>query len=158
MGITLWLRPQPASAKASPTSFRLSNKQWRPRVKLLSRGTIALQERLIDKDIPPYRNVSPASMRCRQRPAELPIAADSHEPSKAPTPSSNATTIAKRCTTSLTGHKTSDGDKTDLGYDPPWEVWRTVVSDAGNCLGRKCPHYNRCFFIMRGEKLKKRTS
>ncbi|MBA3686944.1 MAG: helicase, partial [Planctomycetes bacterium] len=38
------------------------------------------------------------------------------------------------------------GDKADLGWDPPFQVWRHVVSDRNNCLGRKCPTYQECFF------------
>ena len=42
--------------------------------------------------------------------------------------------------------ETNIGDKADLGYDPHPAVWRQVMSDRNNCLGRRCPRYQECFF------------
>ena len=115
---------------------------------VISTGTIALQEQLIDKDIPLLQKCFPGLnavlVKGRQNYLSRRRLARALE---------GADTLFERNDHSKELHdladwtrKTSDGDKADLGYDPPWEVWRTVVSDAGNCLGRKCPHYDRCFF------------
>lgn len=42
--------------------------------------------------------------------------------------------------------KTSDGSLSDLGFRPSPAVWDEVASDSGNCLGRKCPSYDDCFY------------
>ena len=39
---------------------------------------------------------------------------------------------------------TEQGDLADLGYTPPAGVWRQVASDKNNCLGRRCEHYDQC--------------
>ncbi|MSR28260.1 MAG: ATP-dependent DNA helicase [Phycisphaerales bacterium] len=43
-------------------------------------------------------------------------------------------------------HSTRDGTTASLPVHPPAAVWEQVGSDAGNCMGRKCPTYNECFF------------
>ncbi len=43
-------------------------------------------------------------------------------------------------------YATADGTLSTL---PPLErpgVWDKVQSDSGNCMGRKCPHFDQCFF------------
>src|SRR5262249_38248748 len=43
--------------------------------------------------------------------------------------------------------KTSaDGSLSDLAFQPLSQVWDEVASDSGNCLGRRCPTYNQCFY------------
>jgi ATP-dependent DNA helicase DinG len=41
---------------------------------------------------------------------------------------------------------TGDGSLADLDYRPVPQVWDEVASDHGNCMGRKCPTYNDCFY------------
>jgi ATP-dependent DNA helicase DinG len=43
-------------------------------------------------------------------------------------------------------YETPDGSLSDLPSQPPAEVWEKVRSEHGNCLGRRCPHYLPCFF------------
>ncbi|MBX3356997.1 MAG: hypothetical protein KF745_01080 [Phycisphaeraceae bacterium] len=43
-------------------------------------------------------------------------------------------------------YTTTDGSLATLpSLDRP-AVWDRVQSDAGNCMGRKCPHYRKCFY------------
>ncbi|MDH3717716.1 MAG: DEAD/DEAH box helicase [Planctomycetota bacterium] len=42
--------------------------------------------------------------------------------------------------------KTRDGSRSDLNYRPLPAVWEEIVSDSGNCMGRKCPQYGTCFY------------
>jgi len=42
---------------------------------------------------------------------------------------------------------TTDGSLADLPYRPLPTVWDEARSDSGNCLGRKCPQYKRCFYF-----------
>ncbi len=41
---------------------------------------------------------------------------------------------------------TTDGSLSDLKFQPFGQVWDEVASDSGNCLGRRCPTYNKCFY------------
>ncbi len=43
-------------------------------------------------------------------------------------------------------YETQDGSLSDLSEAPPFEVWEKVRSDAGNCLGRRCPTFADCFY------------
>ena len=43
--------------------------------------------------------------------------------------------------------KTGDGSLSDLSFQPRPSVWDEVASDSSNCLGRKCPTYNECFYF-----------
>ncbi|MCC6494433.1 MAG: helicase [Pirellulales bacterium] len=41
---------------------------------------------------------------------------------------------------------TVDGSLSDLAYKPLPAVWDEVASDHGNCMGRRCPTYRKCFY------------
>lgn len=41
---------------------------------------------------------------------------------------------------------TDDGSLSDLAPTPNPEVWNEICCEQGNCLGRKCPFYERCFY------------
>lgn len=43
--------------------------------------------------------------------------------------------------------RTSDGSRSDLAFKPRPPVWDLVESDSANCLGKKCPTYEKCFFF-----------
>jgi ATP-dependent DNA helicase DinG len=115
---------------------------------VISTGTIALQEQLIRKDIPLVQQLFPelkaVLVKGRQNYVSLrrlQYAAtgqqtlyDSREEAQAIKELLNWST------------ETETGDLSDLGYEPPNNVWRQVQSDRNNCLGRKCPMYSECHF------------
>ncbi len=39
-----------------------------------------------------------------------------------------------------------DGSLSDLSFRPSGAVWDEVVSDSNNCMGRRCPHCDQCFY------------
>jgi ATP-dependent DNA helicase DinG len=41
---------------------------------------------------------------------------------------------------------TTDGSRGDLSFRPNPKVWDEVQSEHGNCLGRRCPTYEDCFY------------
>src|SRR5262249_19333274 len=43
--------------------------------------------------------------------------------------------------------QTTDGSRSDLPFQPLPAVWDAVESDSGNCLGRACTDYARCFYF-----------
>jgi Rad3-related DNA helicase/REP element-mobilizing transposase RayT len=42
--------------------------------------------------------------------------------------------------------ETTDGSLATLPNLPETGVWDKVCAEHGNCLGKKCPHYNKCFW------------
>lgn len=38
------------------------------------------------------------------------------------------------------------GDRAHLGFQPSADVWRRVMSDSDDCQGKKCPHFATCHF------------
>ncbi len=43
-------------------------------------------------------------------------------------------------------YETEDGSLASLPQLERQGVWSSVQSDSTNCMGRKCPHYNACFY------------
>ena len=43
-------------------------------------------------------------------------------------------------------NSTEDGSLSDLDFVPDGNVWDAVKSEHGNCRGRKCPFFNKCFY------------
>lgn len=43
-------------------------------------------------------------------------------------------------------YETEDGTLSTLPRVPRLDVWDRVQSDAGNCMGRRCPTYEKCFY------------
>ena len=41
--------------------------------------------------------------------------------------------------------KSKDGDRSQLSFVPPEELWEKVSSEADFCLRAKCPHFKNCF-------------
>lgn len=42
--------------------------------------------------------------------------------------------------------RTNDGSLSDLATQPAADVWSRVRSEHDNCMGRRCPHYRKCFY------------
>ncbi|MFA5251326.1 MAG: helicase C-terminal domain-containing protein, partial [Phycisphaerae bacterium] len=43
-------------------------------------------------------------------------------------------------------NQTKDGSLSDIPVLPKNHIWDVVKSEHGNCRGRKCPHFGRCFY------------
>ena len=48
---------------------------------------------------------------------------------------------------------TVDGSLSDLSPTPNPEVWNEICCEQGNCLGRKCPFFERCFYAKARRRL-----
>jgi ATP-dependent DNA helicase DinG len=117
---------------------------------VVSTHTISLQEQLVHKDIPFLQSVMPEEFN-----AVLVKGRSNYI-------SLRRLRVADQRMLSLLGDDgaitqlqqigrwsatTKEGSKSDLGFQPLPAVWDLVESDSGNCLGRKCPEYAKCFYF-----------
>lgn len=116
---------------------------------VISTHTIALQEQLLNKDIPFLRAVMPQeftavlvkgrsnyiSLRRMERALQ-------HQDSLFPKREETDQLFTIRGWSK----RTKDGSRSDLDFRPLPSVWEAVESEDGNCLGRQCPKYSECFF------------
>ena len=116
---------------------------------VISTHTISLQEQLIEKDIPLLQSVYPdefvavlvkgrSNYLCQRRLEQTRRRQD-------------ALFESERQRESLWmieewAGSTTDGSLADLPNLPEPGVWDKVCAEQGNCLGKKCRHYNNCFW------------
>ncbi|MFN7738316.1 MAG: ATP-dependent DNA helicase [Pirellula sp.] len=116
---------------------------------VISTHTISLQEQLIHKDLPLLNAVIPrefTSVLVKGRGNYL---------------SKRRLDVAKSRMTSLLSNEADyeqlekivrwtdsspDGSLSSLSFRPSNQVWDEVASDSGNCMGRKCSHFDSCFY------------
>ncbi|MCG3132151.1 MAG: putative ATP-dependent helicase DinG [Phycisphaerae bacterium] len=116
---------------------------------VISTHTIALQEQLIEKDIPFLAGIFPKEFsaalvkgrsnyvglrrlgRAAQNAGQLFNTGDEVD---------ELTQIERWAKTSR------DGSLSDLSFVPKPAVWEKALSDGQDCLGRKCPHFEACFY------------
>jgi ATP-dependent DNA helicase DinG len=116
---------------------------------VISTHTISLQEQLIEKDIPLIRAVYPEEFTavlvkgrgnylCRRRLGQArqrqSLLFDTEQQAE------SLWAIEDWAA------RTTDGSLTDLPNVPQPAVWDHVRAEQGNCLGKKCQHYNTCFW------------
>jgi ATP-dependent DNA helicase DinG len=114
---------------------------------LVSTFTITLQEQLINKDIPFLAESLPQTFTavlakgrgnylCRRR-LEFALRRQ-------------ATMFDELGSTLAVirqwANQTEDGSLSDIPVLPKNHIWDAVKSEHGNCRGRKCPHFSRCFY------------
>lgn len=116
---------------------------------VVSTHTIALQEQLIQKDIPFLQAALPHEFRAelvkgRQNYVSLRRLKGASERQK----QLFENVFLQRALHQIEdwAYETTDGSRSDLADTPPFEVWDKVKSDHGNCLGRRCPTYAQCFY------------
>ena len=116
---------------------------------VISTHTISLQEQLIGKDLPLLNSVIPrefsavlvkgrrnyVSLRRLQKAISRSKSLFDHQESYDQLRELRSWSEATR-----------DGSLSDLPYQPQPQVWDEVASDHGNCMGRRCPSYSKCFY------------
>lgn len=116
---------------------------------VVSTHTIALQEQLIEKDIPALRAVfgdrfSAVLVKGRSNYLGLRRLARASERQAEYFPSGAEREHLHRIED--WAYETDDGTLSDLSPQPPGTVWDRVRSDGDDCWGRKCPQFSACFF------------
>jgi ATP-dependent DNA helicase DinG len=117
---------------------------------VVSTHTINLQEQLVHRDIPFLQSVWPGRFQAalvKGRANYLSLrrlrGAQRHMISLLDDrgPQDELTRIGRW------SRQTQDGSRSDLGFQPSPAVWELVESDSGNCLGRECDDYDKCFYF-----------
>jgi ATP-dependent DNA helicase DinG len=117
---------------------------------VVSTHTISLQEQLVRKDIPFLQSVIPQEFSAtlvKGRSNYLSLrrlrVGQQRALSLLPEPS----TVGQLQQIGKWSRQTQEGSRSDLPFAPLPAVWDLVESDSGNCLGRACPDYARCFYF-----------
>jgi len=116
---------------------------------VISTHTIALQEQLIDKDIPFLNAVLPAEFSAvlvKGRSNYIGLRRLARTSAR-----QEALFAAERDRNELWriedwATDTRDGSLSDLSPAPLLPVWDKVRSEHGNCMGQRCDHYHKCFY------------
>lgn len=123
---------------------------------VVSTHTISLQEQLVHKDIPFLQSVLPQQFNAtlvkgrsnylslrRLRGAQQRAGALLVEPAA----------VERLQQIGRWSRTTRDGSRSDLSFQPPPALWDLVESDSGNCLGRGCPDYAKCFYFQARKRM-----
>ena len=114
---------------------------------LISTHTINLQQQLIEKDVPFLTELLPGKFTARlakgrgnylcKRRLEY---AMKRKASLFDEDTRELGLIAEWA------EETVEGSMSELDFLPSAEIWQAVRSEHGNCQGRKCPYYQKCFY------------
>jgi len=121
----------------------------RPRRVVISTHTIALQEQLIDKDIPLVAAVMPrefSAVLVKGRGNYLSLRRLRLALERSGSLFSDDTERSELVEIASWARHTADGTISDLPALPSDGVWDEVKSDSGNCMGRACPTHGQCFY------------
>lgn len=119
------------------------------RTVVISTHTIALQEQLIQKDIPFLQQALGVDVKAelvKGRTNYIGLRRLKQSSAKQKSLFTSRTQLAVLHGIEDWAYQTLDGSLSDLAEPPLPEVWDKVRSEHGNCLGRRCPHYEPCFY------------
>ncbi len=117
---------------------------------VVSTHTISLQEQLVRKDIPFLQSVLPQECTAtlvKGRSNYLSLRRLHGAQQRSAALIAEAGAAAQLQQLGRWSRTTRDGSRSDLAFQPLPAVWDLVESDSGNCLGRGCPEYEKCFYF-----------
>jgi ATP-dependent DNA helicase DinG len=138
----------PAIEKIVQGRDRESDTNRRPRV-VVSTHTIALQEQLIEKDIPLLQAVIPdefSSALVKGRNNYVSLRRLKNASKRQNELFAEPEAMQALHTIEDWAYETTDGSLATLPQLKRPDVWEKVQSDSGNCMGRRCPTYDACFY------------
>ncbi len=127
----------------------------KPRI-VVSTHTISLQEQLITKDLPLLNSVIPlefSAVLAKGRGNYISLRRLTNAIKRQNSLFESVEQLDQLQLISRWAAGSTDGSLTDLSGKVNREVWDEVRSDAGNCLGRKCPRYDECFYYKARKRL-----
>ncbi len=115
---------------------------------VISTHTISLQEQLIQRDLPFLNSILPLEfsavlVKGRGNYISLRRLKNAYAKSNSLFETEEMAQLQK---IHHWANETDDGSRSDLGFSPLATVWDEVRSDHGNCLGKRCPTHNDCFY------------
>jgi ATP-dependent DNA helicase DinG len=116
---------------------------------VISTHTIALQEQLVQKDIPLLRSIMPnefTAVLVKGRRNYLSLRRLKSAQERAKNLFIVDDEIEQLREVGRWAKQTADGSLADLSFRPIDSVWDETASDSGNCMGRNCPTYADCFY------------
>lgn len=116
---------------------------------VVSTHTIALQEQLLQKDLPFLRAVMPqefSAVLVKGRSNYISLRRLDATVSRGDTSFTRPEEYAQLAEIRLWSGQTGDGSRSDLDFRPAAAVWDAIASENGNCLGRSCPRNKECFY------------
>jgi ATP-dependent DNA helicase DinG len=125
-----------------------SDKSKTPKI-VVSTHTISLQEQLIGKDLPLLNAVIPrefSAVLVKGRRNYLSLRRLELALARSQSLFNDDEQLEQLRKIRKWSKATADGSLSDLPFQPAGQVWDEVASDSGNCLGRRCPTYNHCFY------------
>ncbi|MEX0585957.1 MAG: helicase C-terminal domain-containing protein, partial [Pirellulales bacterium] len=120
----------------------------RPRI-IISTHTISLQEQLMTKDLPLLRSVIPrdfSAVLVKGRGNYVSLRRLETAIARAASVFSQEVEFDHLRELATWSRKSHDGSLSDLTFRPLPQVWDEAESDSSNCMGRKCPTYDKCFY------------
>lgn len=125
------------------------DKEKRPLRVAISTHTISLQEQLLHKDLPLLNSVIPrefSAVLVKGRGNYISLRRLQKALTRAGSLFDKHESIEELRAISQWADTTTDGSRSDLSFQPSPQVWDEVTSDQGNCMGRNCPTYRKCFY------------
>ncbi len=116
---------------------------------LISTFTIALQEQLIDKDIPFLNAVLPdefTSVLVKGRNNYLCLRRLERVSKRQDDIFSEQADLDELWRIEDWAYRTTDGSLSDLPQQPKPAIWDRIRSEHGNCKGHRCAYHERCFY------------
>ncbi len=116
---------------------------------VISTHTISLQEQLIGKDLPLLNAVIPrefSAVLVKGRRNYISLRRLNLALARSQSLFNEDEQLAQLRKIRQWSKTTADGSLSDLTFQPFGQVWDEVASDSGNCMGRRCPTYNQCFY------------
>ena len=116
---------------------------------VVSTHTISLQEQLIGKDLPLLNSVIPrefSAVLVKGRRNYLSRRRLQTALTRSKTLFDAAEAREQLQQIRVWSETTDDGSLAGLEYRPLHDVWGEVASDHSNCMGRRCPTYQDCFY------------
>ncbi len=116
---------------------------------VVSTHTISLQEQLMQKDLPLLSSVIPlefSAVLVKGRGNYISLRRLNNAMSRAGSLFGGEEEFEQLRQLHDWSKQTADGSLSDLDFRPLPAVWDEVSSDHGNCMGRACPMYGKCFY------------
>jgi ATP-dependent DNA helicase DinG len=118
---------------------------------VISTHTISLQEQLIHKDLPLLNAVIPrefSSVLVKGRGNYISLRRMQQAMGRATALFGSEEELQQLQMIRRWAAETNDGSLSELPVRPSPPVWDEVASDSGNCMGRRCPMHDKCFYYL----------